>query len=908
MLVVITGVSGSGKSSLAVDTIFAEGQRQYFETLSLRARQLLDHLPRADVDSIDGLQPTLCIDQHRAPRNRRSTVGTLTEIYDFLRILMSRVADLFCHRCGTRIQQHSESQIVDWIVGMPEGTRLMLLAPLVRGKQGAHADSLEEIRKSGLVRVRLNGQLFELDQHPNLDPNQSHAIEAVVDRIVVREGVQDRLTESLGLALKLGRGSVVICSQSQPTDGNQYEWNDQFFSTTFSCPKCDLAYQEMEPRTFSFNSPYGACRECDGLGTKEQFEWDLVIDMRKSIEQGAIIPWRGLPASLRKKRIALLGTYFALDKTRLTTPIHEFPEPELATLIHGVDEWIGLSTLLENEWATTTTPKQLDLLQTMRSEIVCNGCRGGRLAPQANAAKLGDRTITEIVNLTIDDALRFFDSIDLNERQRQIGEISFAEIRNRLRYLQRVGVGYLQLARTADSLSGGEHQRVRLATALGTGLAGVCYILDEPTVGLHPRDTRRMIDAIRDLKQGGSCVLVVEHDEDVMRSCDWLIECGPGAGELGGQIVCFGTVDEISRCKASATGSFLSGRRKIQVAEVQRTRPMTGDLGNISIRGASIHNIRHLDIDIPLGRLVAITGVSGSGKSSLFDFVIAPNLRQVVERGDASTPKYCHHFSVPNIVRRAIAVDQLPMGRNSRSNPATYSGVFTEIRKLYAATPLAKQLGYTATRFSMSSSEGRCNECKGLGETRMDLKFLPELVTPCTACQGRRYNQQTLQVRYRDLTIADVLDLSIDSARDIFQNFEKIDRVIKQFQAVGLGYLRLGQAGNTLSGGEAQRVRLATELAKADDFSHTVYLLDEPTTGLHLLDVERLLNMLIELVRKGNTVLIVEHHRDVMRNADWIVDLGPEGGAAGGNVVACGPPELIAECPDSHTGACLRVS
>ncbi len=818
-LIVVTGPSGAGKSSLAIDTIFAEGQRQYIETLSVFSRQFLHQLPKPDVDRIDGLQPTVCINQLRAAPNRRSTVGTLTEIYDYLRVLMARAASILCHECQQPIQQYSEKQIAERIAALPQQSRLLLLAPLVRGKKGQHDSVFEEVQKAGLIRVRINQKVFELESRPKLDGKKPVEIEAVVDRLVVREGFESRLQESTELALQLGKGTVIASWR----DENE-NWLDQLYSTRFACPNCDISYGEIEPRTFSFNSPYGACESCQGLGVKQT----------------------------------------------------DGPT--------GGD--------LEGEQAA-----------------VCEDCQGTRLKPQASAARLGDLSINEIVELPIDEAIDFFDDLEFDEVREQIATQPVLEISSRLKYLSQVGLGYLSLGRNADSLSGGELQRARLATSLGSGLASVCYVLDEPTIGLHPRDNQRLLKSIQQLKNNNSTVLVVEHDEEVMRAADCLLEIGPAAGKQGGQLVAQGSLDDILQNSSSATARYLahdqSEGQSSQAAANEEVAANDEQRAKIQISGASFRCLKNLDAEIPLGKLVCLTGVSGSGKSTLLQDIIGINLfrKLVQQRSDVLN---CQSLTIPEEVKSMVAIDQAPIGRSSRSNVATYSGVFDEIRKVFAAMKSAKQLGFKASRFSFNAKGGRCEVCKGLGEITVKASFLPDLNQPCESCGGSRYNQQTLQVRYRDHSIADVLNLSVETAREFFLNFEKINRILDELVRVGIGYLKLGQAATRLSGGECQRIKLASELARPSEFEHSVYLMDEPTTGLHFVDVDRLIGVIKRLVGKGNSVIVIEHNLDLIAAADWVIDLGPEGGAAGGTIVAQGRPRDVAAVAASHTGRYLK--
>ncbi len=830
-LVVITGPSGSGKSSLAFDTIYSEGQRQYIETMSVYARQFLGQLQRPDLEWIDGLQPTLCIDQKPGVASPRSTVGTVTEIYDYLRLLLAKAGCLHCEGCGRPIRQQTSLEIGDRLLQLPEQTKLVLMAPMVRGRKGAHAEVLEKIRKAGLVRARIDGTLYDIDAAPKLAVRQEHSISAVVDRIVIRPGVESRLQESLQLALKLGEGTVVTEHQLSSETAGSAEWTETLLSTHSACPDCGISYGELSPRNFSFNSPYGACPHCDGLGVVE------------STLQATARTQRG------KKRTAPsdLGETVAMD---------------------------------------------------------CPVCLGSRVNPLARQVQFGGVTIDQIVSWDISTALKFFESaLDDTSRsdlERQIAEPPIREIVRRLRFLEEVAVDYLSLGRSAATLSGGEFQRVRLATAIGIGLTRVCFVLDEPSIGLHQRDNQLLIRALNRLKQEGNSVLVVEHDEEVMRAADWVIDMGPGAGASGGQIVVQGSPATIMEHSTSSTARYLNGQLRV----TRRSTRRESDTGPfLEIKGASLHNLQNVEVRLPLGRLVCVTGVSGSGKSSL----VYDTLGAAIQR----------HFGSPSVIpgpykqlcgvehlEQIVRVDQGSIGRSPRSNAATYTGIFDDIRRVFAATKLAKQLGFSPSRFSFNSTQGRCPQCEGLGQQRIEMKFLPDLFVPCSLCRGARFHSQTLRVRFRDLTIAQVLDLSCEEAREFFAPVERIHRVLDALCQVGLEYLSLGQASTTLSGGEAQRIKLATQLARPDT-GKTLYLLDEPTTGLHFGDIQKLLDVLDLLVEKGNTVVVVEHNLDLIRNADWIIDVGPGGGRHGGQIVAQGPPDRIRKTATSETGKYL---
>ncbi|HVX15036.1 MAG TPA: excinuclease ABC subunit UvrA [Pirellulales bacterium] len=810
-LVVVTGPSGSGKSSLAFDTLFAEGQRQYIETLSAYARQFLHQLERPDVDLIEGLQPTISIDQRGASHNPRSTVATVTEIYDYLRLLMARTGDVFCYRCGTAIRQQTPEQIADDLGTLAEGSKLILMAPLVRGRKGKHEDVLEQVRKAGLVRVRVDGTIYDLDSVPPLAPRRNHTIDAVVDRLIVRAGVRSRLAESLALALKHGEGLVVASVLPGGRDAGG-EWDERRYSTEYACPNCRLSYEEIEPRTFSFNSPYGACPTCEGLG-----------------------------------------------------------------VVHG--EQNG---------------------SAQEAGELCPDCRGARLRPEARSVRLAGKAIHEITSLAVGDAREFFRGLSFPAVHATVGQPLVREIAARLAFIDQVGLDYLTLDRSADSLSGGESQRIRLATGIGSGLVGVCYILDEPSIGLHPRDNGRLIKALRDLQQHGNTLIVVEHDEAIMREADQIIDLGPGAGRHGGTVVAQAAPDEIVRQPQSITAKYLSGEIRI---EVPARRPVNLRKA-LTLEGASGNNLKEVTASFPLSTFVCVTGVSGSGKSTLINDTLA---RAVARRLGGTGPKPAPHVSLRGVnqLDKLIEIDQSSIGRTPRSNPVTYIGAFDEIRRIFATTREARLRGYKASRFSFNVKGGRCETCQGHGVQKIEMNFLPDLSVRCPECQGKQFNQGTLEIRYRGLSIADVLGLRVDEGSEFFENFPVLRRLLAGLQEVGLGYLTLGQSSTTLSGGEAQRIKLASELSRVDT-GQTLYILDEPTTGLHFEDVRKLLAVLGRLVDLGNTVIVIEHHLDVIKSADWIIDLGPGGGAGGGQVVAVGTPEQIAATPGNATGEFLR--
>jgi len=926
-LVVITGLSGSGKSSLAFDTLLAEGQRQYIESLSIYSRQFFNQLQRPDVDIIEGLQPTIAIDQNRASRNPRSTVATVTEIYDFLRVLMARVGEVACPDCGTPIAQQTPVEIQQAIESFDVGTKVMILAPMVRGRKGKHQDVMERIRSEGFVRVRINNETYEVEHAPELKAQQRHDIEAVVDRVVIREGLENRLAESIRLALKHGEGALRISyltpeAKEQANAGGNANgggngggnWQQRVFSTQYACPDCKRNLAEVEPRTFSFNSPYGACRSCEGLAAREGFDPELVLpDLSLSLADGALAPWRGATKTARAKQKSLVAAFLA--ETKLVeanvdweTPLDAWPQQTREKLLVGNnsnnsnnENFLGILAHLEMDYAKAKRDTVREQLEKFRSRVPCADCGGSRLQPEARACRLAGKAIHEITALPIDESHDFFAALEFDPSQQAIGEPLVAEILKRLRFLRQVGVHYLSLDRAADSLSGGEMQRVRLATGIGSGLVGVLYILDEPSIGLHPRDNGRLIESLRDLQQQGNTVLIVEHDEEVMRAADWLIDIGPGAGARGGQIIAEGTPAEVAAHPQSLTGAYLSGRQKI---ETPTTRRKIAKTRMLQLEGATLNNLQKVDVDFPLGTLTCVTGVSGSGKSSLVIDTLARALARKLNGAMARPGPYQALRGVSKL-DRLIHVDQSPIGRTPRSNPATYTGIFDEIRRLFTSTKHAKQLGYKLGRFSFNTKGGRCEECQGQGVQRIEMRFLPDLFVTCSICQGRQFNRQTLAVRYRDRSIAGVLAMSIDQAAEFFKNHAAIHKMLTSLVDVGLGYLTVGQRSTTLSGGEAQRIKLAAELGRPAP-GKTLYILDEPTTGLHTDDIRRLLGVLQQLVELGQTVFVIEHNLDVIKTADWVIDLGPEGGSGGGQILATGTPEAIARCEQSHTGQWLR--
>lgn len=906
-LVVITGLSGSGKSSLAFDTIYAEGQRRYVESLSAYARQFLGQMDKPDVDYIEGLSPAISIDQKTTSRNPRSTVGTVTEIYDYLRLLFARIGHPHCPQCGRPISQQTVEQIVDHLMAMPEGTRIQILAPLVKGRKGEHQKVFEDIRKNGYVRVRVNGEMMEITDDIKLDKNKKHTIEVVVDRIVIRPESASRLADSLELALKLAGGSVLI----DLVDGEEL-----VFSQNFACTECGISMEEISPRMFSFNNPYGACPECSGLGTKLEMDPDLIIpDKSKTIAEGAIAPW---PANggWYFQALANLGQAYGFD---VHTPINKMTAEQVNLILFGTGErkityrfakegrshvfqapFEGVANNLSRRHRETNSEDMREEIENYMSSNPCPKCRGARLKPESLAVRVGDKSIYEVTRLTVKEAVKFFDSLTLTDRENMISRQVMKEIKERLGFLANVGLDYITLDRTAGTLSGGEAQRIRLATQIGSSLVGVLYILDEPSIGLHQRDNQRLIHTLEHLRDLGNTLIVVEHDEETMLAADHIIDIGPGAGEHGGHVVAQGSVKDIMAEKKSVTGQYLSGKKNIPVP-ADRRKPN----GNwLRIEGAVENNLKNIDVPIPLGVFVCVTGVSGSGKSTLVNEILYKKLSMELNGAKARPGEHADIKGLDHL-DKVINIDQSPIGRTPRSNPATYTGVFDTIREVYSQTPEAKVRGYKPGRFSFNVRGGRCEACRGDGIIKIEMHFLPDVYVPCEVCKGKRYNRETLEVRYKGKTIADVLDMIVDEAAEFFRNIPKIYRKLKTIQDVGLGYIRLGQPATTLSGGEAQRVKLATELSRRSN-GKTLYILDEPTTGLHIADIHKLLGVLDRLVEAGDTVVVIEHNLDVIKTADYIIDLGPEGGDRGGTVVAAGTPEEVAAEQASFTGQFLK--
>ena len=915
-LVVLTGVSGSGKSSLAFDTIYSEGQRRYVESLSTYARQFLGQMDKPDVDYIEGLSPSISIDQKSTSNNPRSTVGTVTEIYDYLRLLFARVGRPHCPHCHKPIQRQTVDQVVDTVLRLEEGTRIKVLAPIIKGQKGEHKKILAGLFKDGFVRVLVDGYEYTSDEEIVLEKNKKHDISAVIDRLVIKEGIHSRLAESVELAFELSEGIVTI--QVLKEDGPDEE---MLFSRDFACPECGFSLPELSPRMFSFNSPFGACRDCDGLGEKREIDPNLVLDMNRTLENGAVIPWSN---NFHTYYNQLLFGMAEKEGIPIDVPVKDLTPEQVNIILYGnggerikidyTNSWgekgsfrsafEGVINNLNRRYQETKSDASREDIEKYMTSRLCPSCGGKRLREEILWVLLGESSINDVTALSVRDALQFFNTLKLTEREELIARQITKEIRERLNFLVDVGLDYLTLDRAAGSLSGGEAQRIRLATQVGSSLVGVLYVLDEPSIGLHPRDNDRLLKTLKRLRDLGNTVVVVEHDEDTMRNADHIIDIGPRAGIYGGEVVAQGTVEDIMQSDASLTGQYLSGRMKIEVPGGRRP----GNGHSLTVKGARQHNLKNIDVEIPLGRMVAVTGVSGSGKSTLVGEVIYPALMRKVNgvRSEGRHRPGLHDAILgTEYIDKVINIDQSPIGRTPRSNPATYTGAFDGIRELFANTAEARVRGYKPGRFSFNVRGGRCEACTGDGIIKIEMHFLPDVYIPCEVCKGKRYNRETLEVKYKGCTIADVLDMTVDEAVDFFENIPKIHRKFKVLQQVGLGYIRLGQPAPSLSGGEAQRVKLATELSRRST-GKTLYILDEPTTGLHQDDVKHLLNVLNMLVDNGNTVLIIEHNLDVVKSADYIIDLGPEGGDNGGQVVATGTPEQIASTPASSTGHYLK--
>ncbi|WP_055146387.1 MULTISPECIES: excinuclease ABC subunit UvrA [Coprococcus] len=919
--VVVTGLSGSGKSSLAFDTIYAEGQRRYMESLSSYARQFLGQAEKPDVDKIEGLSPAISIDQKSTNRNPRSTVGTVTEIYDYFRLLYARVGIPHCPNCGKVISRQTVDQMVDEIMKLPERTKFMVLAPVVRGRKGEHVKLLEKAKKSGFVRVVVDGSMYELSEEIKLDKNKKHSIDIVVDRLVVRQDVERRLTDSIETALQLAEGLMKIeVIGERDENGVQKENTIINFSDSFSCPDCGISIDEIEPRSFSFNNPFGACPTCAGLGFKMEFDPDLMIpDQSLSINDGAIVVlgWQSCNDG-KSYSNAILRALSAEYGFSLDTPFQDYPQDIKDLLLYGKNSrpvkvhykgqrgegvyditFEGLIKSVARRYRETSAESTKAEYETFMTVTPCEVCGGKRLKPTALAVTVGDKNIAELTELPITELAKFMKDLELTDRQKMIGAAILKEIRSRLHFLIDVGLDYLCLSRGTSTLSGGEAQRIRLATQIGSGLVGVAYILDEPSIGLHQRDNDKLIAALKNLRDLGNTLIVVEHDEDTMRAADHIIDIGPGAGANGGYVVAEGTADDIMKCENSITGDYLSGRKKIEVPDVRR-KPT----GWLTVKNAYENNLKHIDVDIPLGIMTCVTGVSGSGKSSLVNEILYKKLARRLNKSRIKAGKHDHIIGY-DALDKIINIDQSPIGRTPRSNPATYTGTFDLIRDLFAGTKDAKARGYGKGRFSFNVSGGRCEACRGDGIIKIEMHFLPDIYVPCEVCGGKRYNRETLEVKYKGKSINEVLDMTVDEACEFFANVPRILKKIETLRDVGLGYIKLGQPSTTLSGGEAQRIKLATELSRRGT-GKTIYVLDEPTTGLHFADVHRLVDILRRLSEGGNTVVVIEHNLDVIKTADYIIDMGPEGGAGGGTVIARGTPEEVAKIPQSYTGQYLK--
>lgn len=909
-LIVFTGLSGSGKSSLAFDTIYAEGQRRYVESLSSYARQFLGQMEKPDVDYIDGLSPAISIDQKTTSRNPRSTVGTVTEIYDYLRLLYARIGIPHCIKCGREITQQTVDQIVDTVMELEEKTKIQVMSPIVRGRKGEYVKELDSVRKSGFVRVRIDGSVYDLSEEIKLDKNKKHNIEVIVDRLVIKEDIKSRLADSIETATQLSEGTVIIDMVGD---------REEMFSLNYACPEHGAVIEEMSPRMFSFNNPFGACKKCSGLGSYKEIAPELIIPNKKlSINQGAIKAsgWNVNDGSIAKMYYEGLAKEYGFS---LDVPIEMISQEGLNAILYGTNgkkismkrvtsygtgtyknEFEGIISNLQRRYNETTSDWARADIESVMTTCVCPDCHGSRLTPEIMSVTVGGLNIYEFCSMPINEELEFIKNLQLTDREKLIGTLVINEIRERLEFLNSVGLDYLSLAREASTLSGGEAQRIRLATQIGSSLMGVLYILDEPSIGLHQRDNDKLLGTLKHLRDLGNTLIVVEHDEDTMRSADYIVDIGPGAGVHGGELIAQGTVDDIINCENSITGMYLSGKRKIPVPEKRRE----GNGKKLTVYNARENNLKGIDVEIPLGKFVAVTGVSGSGKSSLVNEILNKHLSSVLNGAKKRAGKFDKMTGVDNL-DKVINIDQSPIGRTPRSNPATYTGVFNDIRELYAQTPDSKQRGYKANRFSFNVKGGRCEACQGDGIVKIEMHFLADVYVPCEVCGGKRYNRETLDVKFKGKSIFDVLEMTVDEGVEFFAQQPKICNKLKTLSDVGLGYIKIGQSATTLSGGEAQRVKLATELSKRST-GKTIYILDEPTTGLHTADVHRLINVLNMLVDSGNTVLVIEHNLDVIKTADYIIDLGPEGGKGGGKIVCTGTPEEVAKCKKSYTGQYLK--
>lgn len=907
--IVMTGLSGSGKSSLAFDTIYADGQRRYIESLSSYARQFLGQMEKPDVDSIDGLSPAISIDQKTTSRNPRSTVGTVTEIYDYLRLLYARIGVPHCPVCGIEIKQQTVDQIVDQVMELPEGTRMQILAPIVRGRKGQHIRELDNIRKQGYVRVRVDGSIYDLSEEIDLDKNKKHSIEIVIDRLVIKDGIKSRLADSIETASGISGGLTYV----DVIDGEELH-----FSQNYACPEHGVSMEELVPRMFSFNNPFGACPTCTGLGMFMRIDPDLVIPNKNlTIAEGAIkgSGWSYVDGSIAQMYFNALAKHY---KFSLRVPVKELPQEALDVILYGTNgkkikverineygtgsymtEFEGIINNLERRYNETQSNWSRNDISAYMGEVICGDCKGKRLKKESLAVTVADMNISEFTDQSVADALEFLSNIELSKRDAMIGDRIIKEIKERLGFLNSVGLSYLNLARSAGTLSGGESQRIRLATQIGSSLMGVLYILDEPSIGLHQRDNDKLIATLKRLRDLGNTLIVVEHDEETMYAADYIVDIGPGAGVHGGEVVCAGDIDEIKACKNSITGQYLSGKKIIPIPKKRRK----GNGKFLKIKGAAANNLKKVDIDIPLGTFTCVTGVSGSGKSSLVNEVIYKSLSAKLTRSNIRPGESVSISGISNL-DKVIDIDQSPIGRTPRSNPATYTGVFTDIRDLYSQTNDAKMKGYAPGRFSFNVKGGRCEACEGDGILKIEMHFLPDIFVPCEVCKGKRYNRETLEIKYKGKSIHDVLEMTVEEALEFFSSIPRIARKLQTLYDVGLGYIKVGQSATTLSGGEAQRVKLATELSKRST-GKTIYILDEPTTGLHTADVHKLIEVLEKLVDGGNTIVVIEHNLDVIKTADYILDLGPEGGDQGGYLVAKGTPEQVAKSKKSYTGQYL---
>ncbi|MFT8824747.1 MAG: excinuclease ABC subunit UvrA [Liquorilactobacillus mali] len=909
-LVVITGLSGSGKSSLAFDTLYAEGQRRYVESLSAYARQFLGQMDKPDVDSIDGLSPAISIDQKTTSKNPRSTVGTVTEINDYLRLLWARVGTPYCPNDGHEITSQSPEQMVDKILSLPERTKVQILSPIIREKKGQHKKIFEKIKRDGFVRVRVDGEILDIGDKIELDKNKKHTIEVVVDRVIVKDGIRSRLFDSFEAALRLSDGYA----SADIGDSKLLQ-----FSENFACPYCGFTIGELEPRLFSFNAPFGACPECDGLGVKLEVDLDLVIpDSSKTLREGAIEPWNPISSQYYPMMLEQMCQAFNIE---MDVPFNKLPKKDQKTVLYGAGEktfhfhyendfggvrdvdakFEGVIPNIERRYHETNSDFTRDVMRKYMTSLTCQACQGYRLNLKALAVQINGKHIGQVSEYNIEAALDFFKNLEFNEQDSAIAKPILKEIKDRLTFLINVGLAYLTLSRSARTLSGGEAQRIRLATQIGSNLSGVLYILDEPSIGLHQRDNDRLIDSLKKMRDLGNTLIVVEHDEDTMRAADYLIDIGPGAGNNGGQVMAAGTPKQVARTAKSLTGQYLSGKKHIPVPKQRRA----GNGKKITIKGASENNLKNIDVDFPLGTFIAVTGVSGSGKSTLVNMILKRALAQKLNNNSEKPGKYKEIIGT-EALEKVINIDQSPIGRTPRSNPATYTSVFDDVRGLFAQTNAAKVHGYSKGRFSFNVKGGRCEACKGDGIIKIEMNFLPDVYVPCEVCHGARYNSETLEVEYKGKNIAQVLDMTVEEALEFFSAIPKIKRKLQTIVDVGLGYVKLGQPATTLSGGEAQRMKLASELHRKSD-GKTFYILDEPTTGLHTDDIKNLLRVLVRLVDSGNTVLVIEHNLDVIKTADYLIDLGPEGGEGGGTIIGTGTPEHLAENPASYTGKYLKM-